>query len=455
MVQTVEQFCAEIEKHQLVSSAEMTDLRSRWFKPDRQDVHDLDHFTQWLVSNRFLTEFVVKVVRNGKAEQLLMNQFKIRDQLATGPFQGAYLASDPLNRPVLLGVLAESKAQDSAALADFQQTAKKAIAVDHANVLRTLDVGTAAGLHYLVKEYFEGETLRSVLSRRGTLPYPQATRIFALALAGLQALHEKNVSAGALTPECILLTAIRTKSGKQHTVKLLQTGVKRKVFDTSAVGKADVLGIPDDIKLADQIDLAEVIERPSSVADDLFNLGCSFYECLTGSAPYSPDQLPRPGKAAKSVGDLLPDLPDMLVLTIDQMIDPDPKERPEQAAHVAKSLRIILATEQEMKDRKAEENIVAPVAQATPDYAEDDSEEELEAEGVQGKAVALWDEIKPTNREWIFLGLGALAVIVIAIFVRLFVGLKFDNVVFLLTGGALAFFAERYIRWQERRTEEV
>src|SRR5262249_11891375 len=150
-----------------------------------------------------------------------------------------------------------------------------------------VDVGEAHGLHYLVKEYYEGPTLEDILQRRGKLPYEQATRLMALALAGLEALHSQDVPAGDLSADCLLLTPAAKETPNQRTVKILHAGVRRRLFDETAIGRSISLahGIPDDLQLADSctFQVAEVGEIDP--AADIFRLGCVFYRCVTGQAP--------------------------------------------------------------------------------------------------------------------------------------------------------------------------
>ncbi len=156
---SVEETCQLIEDYKLMSSNDCATMRRRWFRPDRKEVADADEFRKWLVRNRYLTEFVAKVLASGKSVQLVLNQYRLQDQMISGPMAGAYLALDALDRPVAIEVLSSSSTKDPSVLTRFQQVALKAMEVRHPNVARILDAGEAHGLHYLVKEHSEGPTL--------------------------------------------------------------------------------------------------------------------------------------------------------------------------------------------------------------------------------------------------------------------------------------------------------
>ena len=62
----------------------------------------------------------------------------------------------------------------------------------------------------------------------------------------------------------------------------------------------------------------------------------------------------------------------------------------------------------------------------------------------------MWREVRPRERDWIFLGSGAVLLVLLVLLVKLLTGWEFVNLVCLLAGGAIAFFVERLIRWREK-----
>ncbi len=474
---SVEELCQLIEQYKLMSSKDYAAMRARWFRPDRKEVADAEQFRKWLVLNHYLTDFVAKVLSGRKSAQLVLNQYRLQDQLASGPMAGAYLALDALDRPVAVEVLSSVSAADRSALTGFQQAARKAMAVDHPNVGRIADTGEAHGLNYLVKEYYEGQTLEDILQRRRALPYLQATRLMALALAGLEALHARGVPAGDLTADCLLLAPVGKGPATQRTVKILHAGVKRRLFDETAIGRSIsiVAGIPDELELAASSTFQFSDAGAANPPEDLFRLGCVFYRCVTGQAPFAERDLPHPSKPARPVAELAPETPEMLCQIIEQMIDPDPARRPQKAAHVAKALRVFLAAEEQAREAKAEENLVAPekAAPAAEEPRVEEEEEETEEEeqpaprrpqrtrqaaaqdGAVGKAVALWQEVKPDLRDLLFFAGGILATLVVLLLAELLTGIRLPYLAGLVTGMAVSYCVDLFVRWRRREAEGV
>jgi serine/threonine protein kinase len=467
---SVEEICQLIERYQIMSSKDYAAMRTRWFRPDRKEVGDIEAFRKWLVLNRYLTDFVAKVLLGRKSDQLVLNKYRLQDQLISGPMAGAYLALDALDRPVAIEVLSAQSAADKAVLMGFQQAALKAMEVQHPNVGRIVDTGEAHGFHYLVKEYYQGETLEDILQRRSKLPYLQATRLMALALAGLDALHAKGVPAGDLTADCLLLAPAGKGSPNQRTVKILHAGVKRRLFDETAIGRsiAIVQGVPDELRLADSCTFHLSEAATANPTEDIFRLGCVFYRCVTGQAPFAERELPKPTGPARAIREIDPDIPEMLAAIIEQMIDPDPSKRQEKAANVAKSLRVFLAAEEQGREIKAEENIVAPNKKALLDEDEEESEfeedeeearpsrhrrnESVPLEGFGNKAVALWEEIAPDVRDLLFFASGALGVLLLIFIVQLLTGIGLVYIAGLATGIVASYCVDQFVRWRKQQT---
>jgi hypothetical protein len=455
MATSVEELCEKIAEHRILPSTELSRLRARWFQPKREDVSDVNKFGQWLAVNRYLSAFIIRMLRDGKADLLRLNQYQLTDHLVSGPFAGAYLAFDPLQRHVVLEVLSAERTADPQALRAFQTAAEQAMTVRHPHVNPTLDFGEAKGRYYLVREFNEGETLADILAQRGKIQPIAAARLFALALLGLQALHEKRVPAGPLGAESILLsTAGKSAGGKARTVKILNAGVPRSHFDPAALDGAITAAPPEDNAVAS-------VWEPEP-REDIFRLGMTFYRSLVGVLP-SPSELSAAGghRLVAPIRQLAPEVPEMLANLVETMVDADPARRPAGAAQAAKGLRVFLASEEEPSSSRPEEQVAtqpaapvsAPAAEETPaasPSAEPAAGEQPAEEGEGSQQLkALWKELRPGQRDWVFLGVGAAAVILVVLFLRLLTGIGIVNVVCLLTGGALSFFVERLLRLRE------
>jgi serine/threonine protein kinase len=459
MSQTVEQLCAAIERYQLTSSRDLAAVRSRWFKPDRKDQADPAKFCQWLRSNRFLSDFALEHLLQGKANELVLNQYRVHDQLKTGPLAGAYVAADPLDRPVVIQVFSSGVMSNPTQAQHVRQLVQQLIALNHPHVCRILDAGEAGGRYYIVREHYDSESLANILQKRGKLPADRAAGIIALACEGLRALHERHLPGGALTPDCVLLTAAGKGPRAARSVRILIGAARKDLFDPSALGRPEA-GSGDDLELMDGSGDPTLLPGPEV---DVLRLGRTFYRTLTGRDPFPGDQWPRPSRPAAPLREVAPEVPEMLAQVVEQMIDVDPAKRARNAGHLAKALRVFLKAEEESKETRHEEQVVLspPASPQSAPAAESEEEEEEEPprrprragprEGAVGKLLDLWDDYKPQQREWVFLAAGALSMIAVILVITIFTGIHFAHIACLATGAAVAFFVERFIRWREKQ----
>ena len=122
---------------------------------------------RWMVAQQYVTEYQAALLARGHADGFFLNEYKILDRLGQGRMAGVYKAHAPA-RP-------GRRHQGAAAVqGQGRRPARPASSarpgwpckLKHPNVVRTFQVGEAGGLHYLVMEYLEGETLEDVLPRR-------------------------------------------------------------------------------------------------------------------------------------------------------------------------------------------------------------------------------------------------------------------------------------------------
>jgi len=130
-----------------------------------------------------------------------LGPYDIVELLGAGGMGEVYRARDPrLGRDVALKVLPEAAARDTQRLAFFEREARAVAALNHPNILTVFDLGTHAGVPYIVSELLEGENLRELVSRRT----PSVRQVLGYALQaarGLEAAHAKGIVHRDLKPE--------------------------------------------------------------------------------------------------------------------------------------------------------------------------------------------------------------------------------------------------------------
>src|SRR5580704_8703756 len=94
-----------------------------------------------------------------------LGPYEIQSPVGAGGMGEVYRARDPrLGRDVAIKVLPGSFTTDPDRLRRFEQEARAAAALNHANILAVYDIGARDGVPYVVSELLEGQTLREQLS---------------------------------------------------------------------------------------------------------------------------------------------------------------------------------------------------------------------------------------------------------------------------------------------------
>ncbi len=195
-----------------------------------------------------------------------------------------YRARDTrLDRTVAIKVLPESFARDPERLQRFESEARVLSALNHPNLLSIYDVGEQNGIHYLVSELLEGQTLRerigSRLSQRRSINY-------ALQIAsGLAAAHDKGIVHRDLKPENIFIT-------RDERVKILDFGLAKQMR-AGAAGAEGVTVTGPTPTMAGMVLGTVGYMSPEQVRaqavdhrSDIFSLGAMLYEMVSGQRAF-------------------------------------------------------------------------------------------------------------------------------------------------------------------------
>jgi eukaryotic-like serine/threonine-protein kinase len=145
--------------------------------------------------------------------------YAIRKEVGEGGTSAVYLADHPNHGTVALKVLREKLRQDKTAVARFVREAEYGARVKHPNVVETIEIGEAGGLHFLAIEWAEGEILERYAKQNAPLPRDEVATIVTQIAAGVQAAHDANIVHRDLKPENVMYDP------KTRRVKLLDFGI--------------------------------------------------------------------------------------------------------------------------------------------------------------------------------------------------------------------------------------
>ncbi len=173
---------------------------------------------------------------------------------------------------VALKMLRPAFSEDPELVGRFQREADAIASIDHPNVVKVLDHGSADGSHYIAMELIEGPTLQQLIRERGRLSEEDARYLGEQIAAGLAAAHDRGVIHRDLKPANILVDAA-------GTAKVSDFGIAHLASMTQLTRTGEVLGTPRYIA-------PEQVAGKIDARTDLYALGLVLYELVTGAPAF-------------------------------------------------------------------------------------------------------------------------------------------------------------------------
>jgi serine/threonine-protein kinase len=202
--------------------------------------------------------------------------YQIIDRLGEGGMGVVYKAKQiAMDRWVAIKVLRDELAQEPEYVRRFFKEARLAGRLRHANIVSALDCGEVAGRCYMVMEYVEGQPLDQYLKRRGPLPEAEALEIAGGIAEALQYAWAHKVVHRDLKPQNVLLTG-------DGDAKVCDFGLCRDVRDLPHLTSLGLIHCTPEYASPEQARG----EKDIDVRSDLYSLGATLYEMLTGSIPF-------------------------------------------------------------------------------------------------------------------------------------------------------------------------
>lgn len=226
--------------------------------------------------------------------QKINDRYEIVRSIGEGGMANVYLGYDTiLDRNVAIKVLRGDLSNDEKFVRRFQREALSASSLSHPNIVEMYDVGEDNGIYYIVMEYIEGQTLKQLLKRRGSLTLSEAIDIMLQITEGMAHAHDSYIIHRDLKPQNIMIQ-------DDGQIKITDFGIAMALNSTQLTQTNSVMGS------VHYLPPEQAAGKGSTIKSDIYSMGIIFYELLTGSLPFKGENAVE--IALKQMKEPLPDL---------------------------------------------------------------------------------------------------------------------------------------------------
>ncbi len=264
-----------------------------------------------------------------------IGRYRLEKEIGRGAMGQVYLGFDPrISRRVAVKTLNydnfNGKERQEIKTRFFRE-AEAAGRLSHPSIVSVFDVGEENDLAFIAMDFAVGKPLNNFVSPDNLLPVFEVYRIICDVATALEYAHENNIVHRDVKPGNIIYNP------SPYQIKVTDFGIAR-LTDNSKTSTGEILGSP--LYMAPEQLKGKKVNR----AADIFSLGVTFYQLLTGQLPYQGDNLAAltyeiiHGRH-KGVRSIRKELPMSASRITNQALQKDPADRYETAAEMALILK--------------------------------------------------------------------------------------------------------------------
>ena len=274
---------------------------------------------------------------------LLASKYRIEKVIGAGGMGVVVSAMHVhLGQRVAIKFLLPHAAEDEQTVLRFAREARALARLGSEHVARVIDVGALeTGEPFMVLERLTGRTLAALLEGNGPLEVRAAVSYIIDACHALAEAHALGIVHRDIKPENLFLT---DRADGSRIVKVIDFGVSKVTADqatldasvttTSAVVGSPLYMSPEQLRAARDVD----------ARTDIWSLGVTLYELLTGQGPFRWSTLPELCAAIlkddpRPLRELRPDVPEALEAVVMACLARESSLRPEAASELVRALR--------------------------------------------------------------------------------------------------------------------
>jgi serine/threonine protein kinase len=336
-----------------------------------------------------------------------LGQYELLEEIGHGGMANVYSAVQrSIGRKVAVKVLPAHFLQDRSFLERFSREVQVVARLHHPHILQVYDYGEQDGVPYIVMGYLEGGSLADLIRRsEGGLALGEVVPLVRQIAGALDYAHRKGIIHRDFKPSNVLLDT-------EGNAYLSDFGIAKVTEYTAQLTGSGYVGTPAYMapEMTGQAELTPLV--------DIYALGATLYEMLTGQHPYSAQTpmgvlMAHVSQPVPDVRERRPDLPPAVQGVIERAMAKDPLNRYQTAGVLADDLEMALLGQQSAETAFAAEQTLIEHAPETEVGTLLDARPLPPVETMSAEETPPPIEARPKRRGVLPIALGGLAAVVI------------------------------------------
>ena len=267
--------------------------------------------------------------------QLIDDRYKIIKTIGEGGMANVYLAYDTiLQREVAVKILRGDLAEDEKFVRRFQREANSASSLKHPNIVEVYDVGEDDGKYFIVMEYINGKTLKSLIKKRGALTLEEVIDIMLQLTSAVSCAHDSYIIHRDIKPQNVMIL-------EDGRVKITDFGIAMALNNNELTQTNSVMGS------VHYLPPEQANGSGSTIKSDIYSLGILMFELLTGKIPFKGENaveiaIKQMREPIPSVCKIDPSIPQIVENVILRACAKNPKNRYDNAREMYEDLKTCL-----------------------------------------------------------------------------------------------------------------
>jgi len=289
-----------------------------------------------------------------------IGKFRVIEEIGRGGMANVYRAIQPsMGREVAIKVMPSHLTRDATFLARFNREVQVISRLEHPSILPVYDFGEENGQPYIVMRYLTGGSLSDRIKKSPEgLPLKDIVSIVEQMASALDFAHEQGITHRDFKPSNILLD-------ERGHAYLADFGIAKVSESTLALTGSGIIGTPGYI--------APEVSREGHIPHllDVYALGVTLFEMITGQTPYSADTpmgtlMAHISAPIPNVHEFRSGLPEAMKKVIDTALAKDPAKRYQTAGQLAADLKAVVEGQQPAGAEAVDFNTYATDAMTAP-----------------------------------------------------------------------------------------